>query len=77
MKLTICICTYNRNESLKNCIKSINNLINKSSIKINIIVIDNSKEFNSQKIKKKLINISKYKITFFHEKKKRNCKCKK
>ena len=24
MKLTICICTYNRNESLKNCIKSTN-----------------------------------------------------
>ena len=77
MKLTICICTYNRNESLKSCIKSINKLVNQSSIKINIIIIDNSKNFNVLKIKNKLINISKYKIIFLNEKKKRNRKCKK
>ena len=29
MKLSICIPTYNRNESLKNCISSINKIINK------------------------------------------------
>tara|TARA_Y100001970_G_scaffold287826_1_gene413461 strand:+ start:1178 stop:2089 length:912 start_codon:yes stop_codon:yes gene_type:complete len=69
MKLTICICTYNRNESLKSCIKSINKLVNQSSIKINIIIIDNSKNFNVVKIKNKLINISKYKIIFLNEKK--------
>ena len=69
MKLTICICTYNRSESLKRCIKSINKLINQSSIKISIIIIDNSKNFNVGKIKSKLINISKYKISFLNEKK--------
>ena len=46
MKLTICICTYNRSESLKRCIKSINKLVNQSSIKISIIIVDNSKNFN-------------------------------
>ena len=69
MKLTICICTYKRNESLKRCIKSINKLINQSSIKISIIIIDNSKNFNVLKIKNQLINISKYKISFLNEKK--------
>ena len=69
MKLTICICTYNRSESLKRCIKSINKLINQSSIKISIIIIDNSKNFNVRKIKNQLINISKYKISFLNEKK--------
>ena len=69
MKLTICICTYNRSESLKRCIKSINKLVNQSSIKISIIIVDNSKNFNVRKIKSKLINISKYKISFLNEKK--------
>ena len=42
MKLSICIPTYNRNESLKNCISSINKIINKKKIKITIIITDNS-----------------------------------
>ena len=67
MKLSICIPTYNRNESLKNCISSINKIINKK-IKINIIITDNSNNDIVLKIKKKLINISKYKIIFLKEK---------
>ena len=74
MKLSICIPTYNRNESLKNCVSSINKIINKK-IKINIIITDNSNNNIVQKIKKKLINISKYKIIFLKEKKKRCSLC--
>ena len=71
MKLSICIPTYNRNDSLEECIKSINNLINKNkmNININIIITDNSNNNNLFKIKKKLIKISKYKIFFLSEKK--------
>ena len=69
MKLSICIPTYNRNESLKNCISSINKIINKKKIKINIIITDNSNNDIVLKIKKKLINISKYKIIFLKKKK--------
>ena len=69
MKLSICIPTYNRNDSLERCIKSINNIINKNKININIIISDNSNNGNLFKIKKKLIKISKYKIIFISEKK--------
>jgi len=69
MKLSICICTYNRNDSLEQCVKSINNIINKNKIKINIIITDNSNNNNLLKIKTKLIRISKYKIIFLNEKK--------
>ena len=71
MKLSICIPTYNRNDSLEECIKSINNLINKNkmNININIIITDNSNNNNLFKIKKKLMKISKYKIFFLSEKK--------
>ena len=69
MRLSICIPTYNRNDSLQKCIKSINNIINKNKIKINIIITDNSNNNNLFKIKKKLIKVSKYKIIFLNEKK--------
>jgi succinoglycan biosynthesis protein ExoM len=69
MKLSICICTYNRNQSLINCIKSINKILNKKKIKINIIINDNSLNNNLSTIKKKLIKISRYNIIFATEKK--------
>ena len=69
MKLSICIPTYNRNESLKKCIKSINKIKIKNKIKINIIIVDNSKNNNLLKIKKQLIKNSKFKILFLSEKK--------
>jgi glycosyltransferase involved in cell wall biosynthesis len=69
MKLSICICTYNRNQSLINCIKSINKILNKKKIKINIIINDNSLNNNLSTIKKKLIKISRYNIIFAIEKK--------
>jgi len=69
MKLSICIPTYNRNESLKKCIKSINKIKIKNKIKINIIIVDNSKNNNLLKVKKQLIKNSKFKILFLSEKK--------
>ena len=69
MKLTISICTYGRNEALINCVKSINKLVKPYIFKIDIIIIDNSKNFDVLKIKKKLLKISKYKITILNEKK--------
>ena len=75
MKLTICICTFNRNKSLEKCIESINKIKIKKQIKINIIIVDNTKDNNLLKIKKKLIKNSKNKIIFLNEKKKRNSFC--
>ena len=69
MKISICISTYNRNQSLLECIKSINKIINKTKIKINIIITDNSINNNVLEIRKNLIKISKYKIIFLKEKK--------
>ena len=69
MILTICISTFNRNLSLEKCLKSINNINNVKNMTINVIVVDNSFNFNLSKIKKKIKKNSKYKIKFLHEKK--------
>ena len=53
MILTICISTFNRNLSLEKCLKSINNINNVKNMTINVIVVDNSFNFNLSKIKKK------------------------
>jgi len=68
-KLIICICTYKRNESLKNCLKSLEKLSNPTKIKITILIVDNTKKYQSfnliKKIKKKFI----YKIIQTNESK--------
>jgi glycosyltransferase involved in cell wall biosynthesis len=69
MKLSICICTYNRHQSLIDCIKSINQILNTKNININIIINDNSHDNNLSTIKKKLAKISHYNIVFTNEKK--------
>ena len=69
MKLSICIPTFNRNKSLEKCVRSLNKIKKQKKIKINIIIVDNSKNKNVLKIKKKLIEISKYRIIFLEEKK--------
>ena len=69
MKLVICICTYNRNLSLIKCLKSIDNLYVVFNIKIKIIVVDNSENYISHKLVKKLKKSFKYKIIQSHEKK--------
>ena len=60
-KLVICICTYKRNKSLKECLKSLEKLNNPTKIKITILIVDNTKNYQSfdlvKKIKKNLINV--------------------
>ncbi len=57
-KLIICICTYKRNESLKKCLMSLEELKNPKKINIIILVVDNTKKYQSynliKKIKKKI-----------------------
>ena len=68
MTLVICICTYNRNQSLIRCLKSINNLYLVSNIKINIIIVDNSTKNISFPLIKKLKKSYKFKIIQLNEK---------
>ncbi len=68
MTLVICVCTYNRNLSLVKCLKSINNLFVVLNVKIKIIIVDNSINYNSFKLVKKLKKSFKYKIIQLHEK---------
>ena len=46
MKLSICIPTFNRNKSLEKCVRSLNKIKKQKKIKINIIIVDNSKNKN-------------------------------
>ena len=68
MNLLICICTYNRNHKLSECLKSIEkiNLLNKFSVKI--IVVDNTINNNSYNLIKKISKKFKYNISYFNEK---------
>ena len=68
MTLVICICTYNRNQSLIRCLRSINRLYSVPNIKIKIIVVDNSYNQMSLKPVRKLKKTLKYKIVQIHEK---------
>ena len=68
MKLVICICTYNRNNSLIKCLRSVNRLCKISNIKIEIIVVDNSIKYSSFKPVKEIKKSLKYKIIQLHEK---------
>ncbi len=68
MTLIICICTYNRNDSLIRCLKSINNLHVVLNIKIKIVIVDNSIKYNSYRPVNKLRKSYKYKIIQLHEK---------
>ena len=56
-EILICICTFNRNKSLINCLKSIQKLKKVNAYKVKILVLDNSNNNNSyntiKKFKKK------------------------
>ncbi len=70
MNLTICICTYNRNKKLIECLRSIEkiNLLNKFSVKV--IIVDNTINYISYNLVKKISNKFKYKIIQSNEKRK-------
>ena len=68
-KLVICICTYNRNKSLKECLKSVEKLNNPTKIKIVILIVDNTKNYQSFDLVKKIKKNFKYKIIQINENK--------
>jgi len=53
LKTLICICTYKRNNSLLECIKSIKKLNRFNKNEIGILILDNTINNNSLKISKK------------------------
>jgi len=69
MSLVICICTYNRNQSLLECLKSIKKLRIKKNLKIKIIIIDNSLKKNSYTMINRIKKKFKFKIFYISEKK--------
>ena len=67
-KVLICIPTYNRNQSLLDCLNSIRKLKNKNYFRLNILVLDNSLENKSKKIVYDFKKKYKLKIYQAHEK---------
>ena len=63
MNFLICICTYKRNNSLLECIRSIEKLNFINKCEINILILDNTINNNSQKILKE---IKKTKLNIYH-----------
>jgi glycosyltransferase involved in cell wall biosynthesis len=76
-EILICVPTYNRNKSLIDCLVSIEKLKNNNFFKIKVLVMDNSITNDSFKIIKKFKKKQILKIYQSHEKKKRDCTCKK
>ena len=68
--LIICICTYNRNESLKKCLMSIGELNKTTNINIIILIIDNTTNYQSFSLIKKIKKNFRYKIIQINENKK-------
>ena len=68
-EILICIPTYNRNESLIDCLTSIKKLKNNNSFKIKVLIVDNSINNNSHEIIKRLNKKPIIKIYQAHEKK--------
>ena len=68
MKILICICTYKRNKSLINCLRSFKKTILPADIKISFLVLDNTKTNESINIIKKFKKSFKFKILHINEK---------
>ena len=68
-KILICICTFNRNQSLIKCLESINKIKLIEKFNIEILILDNTINFSSQKIIKKYKKKSSFKIFIKNEKK--------
>ena len=69
MNFLICICTYNRNQSLYNCLKSFEKIILFNSLKISFLILDNSINNKSFILINKIKKNYKYKILQINEKK--------
>ena len=60
--LIICICTYNRKESLSKCLKSLEKLNNSPILKIIILIVDNTPSNQSFELIKKIKKNSNIKL---------------
>ena len=69
MNFLICICTYNRNQSLYNCLKSFEKIILFNNLKISFLILDNSINNKSFILINKIKKNYKYKILQINEKK--------
>ncbi len=69
MKLLICICTYKRNKSLINSLKSFKKAILPPGISIEFLIVDNTKNGDAKNIINKFKLNFKFKINYFIEKK--------
>ena len=68
-KILICICTYNRNQSLINCLNSIKKLKDINFFDIKILIVDNTVSNNSYDIIKKYKKKNKFRIYQENERK--------
>ena len=68
-KILICICTYNRNQSLINCLNSIKKLKDINFFDIKILIVDNTVSNNSYNIIKKYKKKNKFIIYQENERK--------
>ncbi len=69
MKILICICTYKRNKSLTDCIQSFSKTFLPNNVKISLLILDNSKNFESYKLIKNFKKKFKFNIYSANEKK--------
>ena len=67
--ILICICTFNRNKSLINCLKSIAQLKDINLYKVKILIVDNTISNHSKEIVENYKKIANQEILQFHEKK--------
>ena len=68
MDLSILVCTYNRSNFLYKCIRSIINQTEGRKEKIEIIIVDNNSNDNTEKVVKELKAKYKKKIKYIVEK---------
>ena len=68
-KIIICICTYNRNKNLIECLESIKRMKLIKKFDVEILIIDNTIDFKSKKNVEKYKKKTSFKINIINEKK--------
>ena len=68
-KIIICICTYNRNKNLIECLESIKRMKLIKKFDVEILIIDNTIDFKSKKKVEKYKKKTSFKINIINEKK--------
>ena len=66
-KISICICTRNRQEGLKNLLESLDRMHITPDMDIRLIVVENDKENHTEKIINEFLTKSKFSISYFLE----------